>query len=132
MILKELKSGRKVILVKVNYQVIQVMLDEVIYIKALSDYITIFTTHGKYVTLNTMKDAVSTLPVDEFTRTHRSYIVNVYFIERTKGPWINIKGQENDCVGFEKEIPIGRSYKNGFRRSFLGTKPRKQALLKVA
>jgi len=70
-------GNKERILIKANYQLVPVNLDEILFIKALSDYVIIKTTTGKYITLSTMKDMVSSLPENIFVRSHRSFIVNL-------------------------------------------------------
>lgn len=57
-------------------------LDELLYIQASGDYVTLFTTNGQYVKEQTMKYFESHLPVATFIRIHRSCIVNCAYIMR--------------------------------------------------
>ena len=57
-------------------------IEEIIFIKADGDYISINTANGSWLKEQTMKDIENILPVDSFVRIHRSYIVNVNYISR--------------------------------------------------
>ena len=58
-----------------------IMTDEILYAQAYGDYVTFFTSTGKYVKEITMKFLEANLP-DSFIRIHRSYIVNTSYIVR--------------------------------------------------
>ena len=57
-------------------------IDDIIFIKADGDYISINTANGYWLKEQTMKYTEDTLPTDRFLRIHRSYIVNVNHIRR--------------------------------------------------
>ena len=105
-------SSKERILIKANYQLVPVNLDEILFIKALSDYVIIKTTTGKYITLSTMKDMVKTLPDSVFVRSHRSFIVNLDKVSAVKGSTIEIKDSD-----MRFSVPIGRAYKKEFKAS---------------
>ncbi len=105
-------KGKERILIKANYQLVPVILDEILFIKALSDYVIIKTTTGKYITLSTMKDMVDSLPDNNFVRSHRSFIVNLDKVSAVKGSTIEIR----DC-DMRFSVPIGRAYKKDFKAS---------------
>lgn len=114
--LKEMRTdnggNKERILIKANYQLVPVNLDDILFIKALSDYVIIKTTTGKYITLSTMKDMVSTLPDEHFVRAHRSFIVNLDKVAAVKGSTIEIRDSE-----MRYSVPIGRAYKKDFKAS---------------
>ncbi|HAP68674.1 MAG TPA: hypothetical protein DCR04_02930 [Flavobacteriales bacterium] len=105
-------GNKERILIKANYQLVPVNLDEILFIKALSDYVIIKTTTGKYITLSTMKDMVSSLPENVFVRSHRSFIVNLDKVSAVKGSTIEIRDSE-----MRFSVPIGRAYKKDFKAS---------------
>lgn len=53
-----------------------IQLDELLYIQASGDYVTLFTSTGQYVKEQTMKYFETHLPESSFIRIHRSCIVN--------------------------------------------------------
>ena len=67
------RSGQKIIIIPI---------DEVIFIKADGDYISINTAKGNWLKEQTMKYTEDMLPVDRFVRIHRSYIININYISR--------------------------------------------------
>ena len=103
---------REKLLIKSNYQLIPVNIRDIVFIKALSDYVIIKTTTDKYITLSTMKDILASLPPNIFVRAHRSFIINMDKIRAVKGSTVEL--MENDL---RFAIPIGRAYKKDFKVS---------------
>lgn len=67
--------------VKSNYQLVNVMIDDILYIEGLKDYVRIKLTDGRHITsLINMKRLEELLPRPEFMRTHRSYIAHMSHI----------------------------------------------------
>ncbi len=60
------------------------------------------TTHGRVLSLKSLKQLEKELPVQAFIRIHKSYIVNIHQIEALEGNMVQL--------GKDK-IPIGASYK---------------------
>lgn len=69
------KDGSRIHLIKI---------EELLYIQACGDYVTLTTPTGEYVKEQTMKYFESHLPVATFVRVHRSTIVNVTQISRVE------------------------------------------------
>ena len=67
------RNGQKIIVIPIN---------DIIFIKADGDYISINTANGSWLKEQTMKDIENILPIDSFVRIHRSYIINVNYISR--------------------------------------------------
>lgn len=65
-------------------------LEELLYIQASGDYVTLFTTSGQYIKEQTMKYFEQHLPSSVFIRIHRSCIVNAEQIIR-----VELFGKEN-------------------------------------
>ena len=67
------RNGQKIIIIPV---------DEITFIKADGDYIAINTIKGFWLKEQTMKYTENILPITNFVRIHRSYIVNINHISR--------------------------------------------------
>lgn len=65
-------------------------LEEILYLQACGDYVTVVTASGQYVKEQTMKYFEAHLPPTRFIRIHRSYIVNAAQILR-----VELFGKEN-------------------------------------
>jgi len=64
------------IVVKKNNKIVIIPVDNVIYIEAQDDYVSITSTEGSFLKQNRMKYYEEHLP-DSFIRIHRSYIANL-------------------------------------------------------
>ena len=96
--------------VKVNSRMVRINFDEVRYIEALSDYVNIVTPKQKYIVYTTLKGLEKRLEqFPNFTRVHRSYLLNTQHIESIEDNTANLTG------GFF--VPIGKSYQDGFFKS---------------
>lgn len=69
------------VFVKTDSKMVKLKFSEIIFIEALSDYVIINTPKRKYIIHSTMKGLEKKLPEKEFSRVHRSYIVNMLKIE---------------------------------------------------
>lgn len=98
------KAG-EFIFVKTEHKIQRIDYDDIYYIEGLKDYISIFTSHERIITLQNMKRMEETLPEERFIRVHKSYIVALEKIESIERGRISLK---------EKLIPIGDTYKDSF------------------
>lgn len=84
--------------------------NQIRYIKADGDYTWIFSNDSKYLATHSLKYWLQNLPQDSFCRIHKSYLVNVCFIEKVSGNQIHID---------KSKLPIGRTYRNVFFARYL-------------
>jgi len=94
------------IFVKSEYKLVKIMLNDILYIESLRDYIAIYTTKNeKIMTLESLRNMEQTLPAANFVRVHKSFIVSlskIKFVER------------NRIIIEDKHIPVGESYQKDF------------------
>jgi DNA-binding LytR/AlgR family response regulator len=96
--------------VKVNSRMVRLNFDDVLYVEALSDYVNIVTPKHKYIVYTTLKALETRLAAfPNFTRVHRSYLLNMKHIESIEDNTANLYG------GYH--VPIGKSYQDGFFKS---------------
>jgi DNA-binding LytR/AlgR family response regulator len=99
---------QKYLLVKSGYQTIKIMIESILYIEGLKDYVKIYTEGKKPVlSLLTMKGLALTLPSSKFLRIHKSYIVATDRISTIS---------RNRVMIAEKWIPVGENYREEFRK----------------
>ena len=73
------------------------------YIEASGSYCNIYTTDNKKLTISQpLGEIAGSLCPHTFIRVHRSYIINVNYVEKYAG---------NQFFVYNKMIPIGRAYK---------------------
>lgn len=90
--------------VNVEYSMVKVNHDDIVYIEGLKDYIKIHlhSTTKPIVTRMPMKTVEEQLPADKFVRIHKSYIVSVSFIASVRKSSVFIN---------ELELPVSDNYK---------------------
>jgi len=97
--------------VKTEYRHQKINFEDILYLKGMGDYVSIFTRNGRILTLENMKSFESSLPATQFVRVHKSYLVSldkIDFIERNR---IKIE---------EELIPIGATYQEEFWKRLKG------------
>lgn len=101
----ENKDAKDIIFVKSNSRLVKVKTSDIYFVEALKDYVVINTANARYTIHSTMKDIEKKLPVSDFIRVHRSFIVRIDKIVAIEQPNLIL---EDD----KKLIPIGGSYKD--------------------
>jgi DNA-binding LytR/AlgR family response regulator len=89
--------------IKADNKLVKIFFDEILFVEALQNYVTIYTTDKKYVTYLTFKSVEEYLPADRFLKTHKSYIVSASKIESIEG---------NDIRLGNHHVPISRNEKD--------------------
>jgi len=98
------------IFIRADYSLIKIMLEDILYVEGLDDYLKIFLKDRKPVVARlTMKGMLEKLPASDFVRVHRSFIVPVKRIERLRNKSLLVAG---------REIPVGSSYEEDFKKVF--------------
>lgn len=67
----------KRITVKVGQKIKVISIEDILYLKAEDDYVSVVTAEGHWLKSERLKDFESSLPASQFARVHRSYIVNI-------------------------------------------------------
>jgi len=99
--------GSNEIFLKKGSTLIKLKLNDIIYIEALENYITLYTSNEKYTIHFTMKAIENNLTSGIFIRVHRSFIVNKSMIQTIKEKSLDL------MFGSEiKNLPIGKSYRD--------------------
>jgi two-component system, LytTR family, response regulator len=94
------------VFVKDGTKSVKVMLDEILFVEGLKDYVTIHTRQQKITTLQRMKTLEEQLPADKFIRIHNSFIIAVRAIDIV---------QKNEVQIGSSSLPIGDTYRKAFR-----------------
>jgi two-component system LytT family response regulator len=93
------------IFVKTEHKIQKVYLNDILFIEGLKDYISIFTSAERIITLQNMKKMEDALPEKHFIRVHKSYIVSINKIDSIERSRI--------FMG-DKIIPVGDTYREEF------------------
>ncbi len=97
-------SSRDYIFVKTDYRIQRIDFKEILFVEGQKEYLRIYTSSGKIMTLMTFGTLLNLLP-DNFVRVHNSYVVSINKIESIEKQRIKIGDQL---------IPISDSYKTAF------------------
>jgi DNA-binding LytR/AlgR family response regulator len=90
-----------------NRKMVKVMLDEILYIEGLNDYIKIVTINKTIISKHLLSSLEEMLPANSFVRIHKSFIIAINKIESFNADSVEIG---------KKEIPIGRLFKFGLNK----------------
>lgn len=91
------------LVLKEKGNLIKIPQTEILYIKASGDYVKVVTTEKTYLVAMTMRSLEETLPPNQFTRVHKSFIAGLAHIRMIKGNELVMPDQET--------IPLSPTYK---------------------
>ncbi len=95
-------NSQSFIYVKANGKNVKVLLDSILFVESMKDYIKIYTDSAVIITQISISSIEKRLP-NSFLRVHRSFIISLKRIEAFT----------NDVVEIKKhQVPIGRYYKD--------------------
>lgn len=93
------------IFIKTEYRLERVDIDDILYIEGMKDYLRIFCTNKKIMTLQSFAKMEESLPANKFCRVHKSFIVAIDKIKSVERGVIVIADQR---------IPVSNTYKENF------------------
>lgn len=93
----------KFLYVRADRKMVKVMINEVLYIESLKDYVRIFMPDHQVITKQTITSLEEMLPEDDFLRIHRSFIVPIKRIDSYN---------QHSVFIHKTELPVGPLYKN--------------------
>ncbi len=100
----EEKKNDPFVYFRADRKMVKVMLQDIIYIESMKDYVKVFTKSGTIITKQSISSVEAMLPERSFVRTHRSFIISLD----------KIKSFTSELIEIDKtEIPIGKLYRNG-------------------
>lgn len=103
---RENAVDKEYLIVKSEYKLVQIPIRDIVYVEGLKDYVKVCLENGtKVMTLMSMKRLEQFLPISQFLRVHRSYIVNTTKIKMI---------ERNRIVFGNTYIPVSESYKQAF------------------
>jgi DNA-binding LytR/AlgR family response regulator len=106
------KEDLQYLFIRADYSLNKILVSDILFIEGLDDYLKIHN-QKTIVARMTMKAILEKLPVTEFVRVHRSFIVPVSRIEKVRNKIIYIG---------EEEIPLSAGYESAFLSLINGRK----------
>jgi len=101
-------EGSSYIHLKSNKKMVKIPIDDILYIESMKDYVLVHTIKRDVISYQKISFLEEKLPTDRFLRIHRSFIVAKDKVEAFCATHVEVK---------EKELPIGRNYKNQVLKS---------------
>lgn len=99
----KLEEQPRYIFFNVNRTHHKVMLDDILYIESLKDYVRIHTQTDRLVVKGNIGSIMKQLPDNQFVRIHRSYAIAIKYVTSYNQSEVEIAKQK---------LPIGMSYKD--------------------
>ncbi|WEK35345.1 MAG: LytTR family DNA-binding domain-containing protein [Candidatus Pseudobacter hemicellulosilyticus] len=93
------------IFIKTDYRIRKMDLADIYYIEALRDYIAFHTSTGRILSLESMRNMEQLLPAAGFIRIHKSYIINIRYIDYLERGRVVVK---------QAPLPVGETYRPAF------------------
>jgi two-component system, LytTR family, response regulator len=107
--------------IRTERQFVKINHCDIICIESLSNYVTISTVNGNFITLLSLRQLEGILPKNEFRRISKSCIVSLDYIISFDKEYVYFKN---------KQVSFGEKYRHPFEQSVVitisDTKPRVQ------
>ena len=91
------------IFIRDNKVIRKILLNEICWLESKGDYVKIITTRAQYIIHSTLKNMEEKLPVNDFVRIHRSYLIPITKIDYIEDGVAYIQGTP---------LPVSETYKN--------------------
>jgi DNA-binding LytR/AlgR family response regulator len=95
--------------VKKGNKFVKIAVTDILWIKALDNYVCLYTEKDEYIVYSTLKEIEQRLP-EQFFKTHRSFLVNLDKIDGFEESYI--------LIG-KKAIPVSRTSKEELKKRIL-------------
>ena len=97
--------------IKSDKKLINIAIDEIYYLESYGNYVKIWMDKQFHLTPKTLSSFVEQLPVTDYFKIHKSFIINRKFIDYVEGNFVLMKNGS--------QLPIGKSHRSAFKE-FLG------------
>ena len=106
-------SSSSYFFIKADNKLIKILLEDILFVEALQNYVSIQTTDKKYISYLTFKSVEDYLPAGKFIKVHKSYIIAAERLDSIDG---------NDIRIGPYHIPISRNLKEEVMQQLLNGK----------
>lgn len=96
--------------IKTDNKLVKILLEDILYVEALQNYVSIQTSNKKYISYLTFKSVEEYLPASRFIKVHKSYIIAAEKLDSIEG---------NDIRIGQYHIPISRNLKEEVMQQLL-------------
>jgi two-component system, LytTR family, response regulator len=102
--IKKEEAESEYIFVKDGYDWVKVSIENLLYVASDGNYLTFREKNRKTLTRMTMTEAIELLPKKYFFRIHKSYLLNLHFVQKIERHQVSVS--ENEFV------PIAANYRD--------------------
>jgi len=102
-------TSKEYFFVNEQHRKVKLSFSEILYIESQKEYVKIVSAKRTVISKMSTSEVEKILPVDQFTRIHRSFIVALNKIDAYTADSVEIGG---------KSIPVGRNFKDGLNDLF--------------
>jgi len=99
----ETKEVKDYLFLNVQKKKVKVLFSDIVYIESQREYVKIVTTKGDFISKMGTHEIEAVLPVSQFKRIHRSFIISVNKIDSYTADSVEVNGIP---------LPIGRAYRS--------------------
>jgi DNA-binding LytR/AlgR family response regulator len=110
----QLQGKEDFFFIKADNKLVKIVYDEILFVEALQNYVSIHTETKKYITYLTFKSIEEYLPTDRFIKTHKSFIISASKIDNIEGNDIRIGAHHIPISRTSKEDVMERLLKGRF------------------
>ncbi len=104
--IQSVNNESQYLFIRADYSLYKILIADILFIEGLDDYLKIHIQNQKTIVARmTMKTILEKLPVADFVRVHRSFIVPLAKIDKVRNKIIYIENEE---------IPLSASYETVF------------------
>jgi len=107
------EASGKYFFIKSDSKLVKIFFDDILFVEAVQNYVNIYTADKKHITYLTFKSVEEYLPVNDFIKTHKSYIVPIKKVESI---------ESNEVKIGTHHIPISRNLKDDVMEKLLGNR----------
>ena len=109
-------SQEDYIFIKSDNKLVKIFYNDILFVEALQNYVTIHTTDKKHITYLTFKSVEESLPADQFIKVHKSYLVAASKVESIEGNQIKVGAHYIPISRTSKEEVMEKLLKGKFLR----------------
>ena len=107
---KNIATSEDYLFVKCNGRIEKILHDELLFVEASLNYVTLHTANGRMIVYLTIKGIMESLPAASFIKVHKSFIVNLQKISSIEGNIIHVG---------KAEIPISQNSQEEIMKTIL-------------
>jgi DNA-binding LytR/AlgR family response regulator len=99
---QDISKNKEYIFVNVDKTLHKIRLEEILYLQSDRNYVTIVTKELSLSFIDSLKNWVNRLKQDNFLQIHKSFILNVDYIEKLTGNLVYVN---------KEKLPVGKTFK---------------------